>query len=88
MKVIKLYLFSIVIWAIMIYGTAYLFNEKIKENGWLDMPKSKKNPFVIIVLGSVIPIIRALFFLVVIIMIGMTREKFEEITKESKDESN
>lgn len=82
---LKLYLISIVIWAIMIYGTAYLFNNKIKENGWLELSKSQKNPYIPLVLSSAIPVIRVFFFLAVIIMVGMTPEKFEEFMNEIDD---
>ena len=85
---IKLYLISIVIWAIMIYGTAYLFEDKIKENGWIYLPKSKKNPYVIAILSVTIPVIRVVFFVSVLVMIGMTKEKFEKWKEEFQDESN
>ena len=85
---IKIYLFSIVIWAIMIYGTAYLFGNKIRENGWLDVKDEKKNKYVTAFLITAIPIIRVLMFIVVIIMVGVTKEKFEEWQKELNDESN
>lgn len=78
MIIIKLYLISIVIWMIMIYGTAYLFEEKIKENGWFDLPKSKKNPWLMLFFMSAIPIIRVLFLLSVIIMASMTKEQVDE----------
>lgn len=85
---IKFYLMSIVIWFIMIYGTAWIFEDKIKENGWLDIPKSTKNPYLIAILGSAIPIVRVVFFISVIIMIGMTKEKFDDLKKEYENESN
>ena len=85
---IKLYLFSIVIWAIMIFGTAYLFEEKMKENGWCDVPKSKKNPLVVLFVMSAVPIVRVICFIAELMMVGMTREKFEELNKELDDESN
>lgn len=85
---IKLYLISIVIWAIMIYGTAYLFGNKIRENGWLDVKDEKKNKYVTAFLITAIPIIRVLMFIAVIAMVGVTKEKFEEWQKELNDESN
>ena len=85
---IKLYLISIVIWFIMIYGTAWIFEDKIKENGWMDAPKSKKNPYFIALLSAAIPVVRVIFFVSVIIMIGTSREKFDEWKKDLEDESN
>ena len=85
---IKLYLISIVVWMIMIYGTAYLFEDKIRENGWADTPKSKKNPYFMALLSAAIPVIRVVYFLSVIMMVGMTKEQFDALMKEIKDESN
>lgn len=85
---IKLYLFSVVIWAIMIFGTAYLFEEKIKENGWVETNKSKKNPWMVLFVASATPVVRVLFFISELIMIGMTKEKFEKLNEECENESN
>ena len=85
---IKFYLFSIVIWAIMLFGTAYLFEEKILENGWETAPKSHKNPWIVLLVASATPIVRVLFFISELVMVGMTREKFDEMTKADQDESN
>jgi hypothetical protein len=85
---IKLYLISIVIWAIMIFGACYIFEDKIREKGWLDAPKSKKNPLVLLFFMSAIPVLRVLFFLSVLVMASLTKEQVDEWTKDSKDESN
>lgn len=85
---IKFYLVSIVIWAIMIYGTAYIFGDKIRENGWLDAPKSKKNPYVLALLSAAIPVIRLLYFLSVIVMVGFKKEEFDEWMDELQDGPN
>lgn len=85
---IKFYLISIVIWFIMIYGTAWIFEDKIKENGWLDVPKSKKNPYLIGILAAATPIVRVVFFISALMMICMTKEKFDELKKDLEDESN
>lgn len=85
---IKFYLISIVIWAIMIYGTAWIFEDKIKENGWTDAPKSKKNPYLIALLSAAIPIVRVIFFISVFVMVATTKEKIEELQKEFENESN
>ena len=87
-KMIKLYLISIAIWMIMMYGTAWLFEEKIKENGWTNLPKSKKNPWMVLFVASATPVVRVLFFISELIMVGMTKEKFDEWIKESKNESD
>lgn len=85
---IKLYLISVVIWAIMIYGVCYIFQDQIRENGWLDAPKSKKNPFVMLFFMSAIPVLRAVFFLSAIIMASATKEQVDKWKKDSEDESN
>lgn len=85
---IKFYLFSIVIWAIMLFGTAYLFEEKILENGWETAPKSHKNPWIVLLIASATPIVRVLFFISELVMVAMTKEKFDEIITEYQDESN
>ena len=82
---LKFYLVSIIVWFIMIYGTAYIFEDKIKENGWMGAPKSKKNPYIVVVLSAMIPVIRAIFFVSVLIMIGMTKEKWEETFNNDSD---
>ena len=87
-KMIKLYLISIVIWMIMMYGTAWLFEERIRENGWMNLPKSKKNPWMVLFVASATPIVRVLFFISVLIMVGMNKEKFDEWTKETNNESD
>ena len=72
----------------MIFGTAYLFEEKMRENGWFETPKSKKNPWIVLLVASATPIVRVIFFVTELIMVGMTREKLEEFKKELEDESN
>lgn len=85
MKMIELYLFSIVVWLLMIFGTIYLFKDKIKENGWLEYPKTtKKFSWIVMFLACAIPFIRVIYFLAVIMMAGMATEQFEEFKEESK----
>lgn len=85
---IKLYLISIAIWAIMIYGACYIFEDKIRENGWLDAPKSNKNPLVQLFFMSIIPVLRVVFLLSIILMAGVTPEQAEKMKKDLEDESN
>lgn len=85
---IKLYLISIVVWFIMIYGTAYLFEDKIRENGWMDIPKSKKNPYVMALLSAAIPIIRVIYFISVMVMVGTTKKQVDKWKRELEDGSN
>lgn len=85
MKMIELYLFSIVVWFLMIFGSIYLFKDKIRENGWLEYPKTtKKSSWITIFLACAIPLVRATYFLAVLIMAGMTTEQFEELKEELK----
>ena len=77
---IRMYAISIVIWAIMIFGTIYLFEDKLRENGWItEVKNNTKNPWVVLFFMSAIPILRIVFFLVIIMMVGMTKEQFEEL---------
>ena len=85
---VQLYLFSIVLWAIMIYGTVWIFEDKIKANGWFNAQNNKKNPWVTLFFMSAIPLLRVLFFVSAIIMVGMTKEKFDKWLEEYKNESN
>ena len=75
---IQTYLISIIIWGIMILGSIYLFEDKIKENGWLEMPKSKKNPWLTLFFMSAMPLLRVIFFVTILIMCSMTTEQFDE----------
>lgn len=75
-----MYLISIVVWAIMIFGTVYLFEDKIRENGWMNgVKKNTKNPWLILFFMTAIPILRTVFFIAAIMMVGMTKEQFEEL---------
>ena len=85
---IKLYLISIVIWAIMLFGTCYIFEDKIRANGWLDAPKSKKNPLLMLFFMSAIPVLRLVFFLSAIMMACVTQEQVDKWKKDLEDESN
>lgn len=85
---IKLYLFSIVIWAIMLFGTAYLFEDKIVKNGWCNVPNSKKNSLIMLLVASAIPVVRLIIFASELMMVGMTKEKFEKLKKDFEDGSN
>ena len=85
---IQLYLFSIVIWAIMIYGTVYLFQDTIRANGWINVKKNNRNPWIAMFFMAAIPLIRVLCFVTAIIMVGTTKEKFDKWLEEFKDESN
>lgn len=82
------YFISIIIWGIMIFGTVYLFEDKIRENGWLDGQKSTKNPWLMLFFMSAIPLLRLVFFLAAIMMVGMTKEQFEELKKECDNEQS
>ena len=85
---IGMYLTSVFIWALMIGGTVYLFQDKIRENGWLDnLNKSNKNPWVTLFLMSAIPVVRIVFFFAALVIVGMTKEEFEKLQEELKDES-
>ena len=85
---IKLYLSSIIIWAIMVFGTAYIFEEKIMDNGWKDSLKTKKNPYVMLAISPAIPVVRAIFFTSAIAMALITKEKYDELERRVKNESN
>lgn len=85
---IKAYLISIVVWAFMIFAVCYIFEDRIKENGWLDAPKSKKNPFLMLLFMSAVPVLRVVFLLTAICMACFTQEQLDEWKRDQDDESN
>lgn len=82
---LRIYLTSVLIYMIIIYALAYIGQDKINENGWTDGIKKKGKPLVGLFCLAAVPILRIFFVLVIILMIGMTKEKFE---KEFQNVSN
>lgn len=82
---LRIYLTSVLIYMIIIYALAYMGQDKIKENGWIDGIKKKGKPLAGLFCLAAVPILRIFFVLVIILMIGMTKEKFE---KEFQNVSN
>ena len=82
---LRIYLTSVLIYMIIIYALVYIGQYKIKENGWIDAEKKKGNPWVTLFCLAAVPLFRVVCIIALIMMIGMTKEKFEE---EFKNVSN
>ena len=81
------YLTSVIVFMVAIVGTAYLFENRIRENGWHEnVKKTNKNPWLIVFFMSAIPVLRAVFFIAEIIMIAGTKEEIDELIEDLKEE--
>lgn len=75
---IKMYLYSIAVYAFIILCAIYLCQGNIKKNGWDKYEKSDMNPWIVLLCASAIPIIRLLFIGCIFYMACYTMEQFEE----------
>lgn len=81
------YITSIVVWMIILIGTAYIFEDRIIENGWLeDVKQTDKNPWLLVFFMSSIPLLRVVFFIAEIMMVAATKEEIDELVEDLKDE--
>ena len=82
----EVYLVTVIVYMITLYGMLYLFAERIVENGWTNgIKQNDKDPRVIFLLISAIPVLRTSFVLCFIYMITHTKEDFEKLKKENKN---
>ena len=84
---LKIYFVSILIWMMIIFCAAYLFEDAIKQKGWIDSNKHSKFVSVLFTLFcmSAIPVLRLLFLVVILFMAGVSKEEFEEMSKSNND---
>ena len=76
---LKFYFGTIVFYMIIIFSASCLLAEKIKENGWLnDVKKSKMHWVSALIVLSSTPVVRFLAFIMLFVMGGVTKEKYEE----------
>jgi hypothetical protein len=81
------YITTIVVWMIILIGTAYIFEDRIRENGWLkDVKQTDKNPWLLVFFMSAIPLLRVVFFISEIMMVAATKEDIDELVEDLKDE--
>lgn len=83
---LKVYLISVVIWMIIIFCTTYLFAEQIKQKGWIETNKhgSFFKALFNVFCMSVVPLLRLLFLITILLMAGVTKEEFEEMTRKNE----
>lgn len=78
-EVFKFYLTTVVIWMIIIYAMAKLFEEGIREKGWVKEDKStKKGVFSKLFTLAAVPIVRLFVCVLIIYMSSHTPEQLEE----------
>lgn len=84
---LKFYFGTIIFYMIVIFSVACLFEEKIKENGWLNGAKKYKMHWLAcLVIMSSIPVIRFFIVVMMFVMVAVTKEKYEEeLRKYKKD---
>ena len=81
------YVTSIVVWMIILIGTVYIFEDRIRENGWMkDVKQANKNPWLLVFFMSAIPLLRVVFFIAELMMVAATKEEIDELIEDLKDE--
>jgi len=80
------YISSIIIFMIIIYCECFIYEQKIKENGWLYDNTSKPNKFVTLFCLSAIPFFRVLVVIVILCLGTYTKEDYEKYRKKLEDE--
>lgn len=92
---LKIYLSTVVIWAIALYGLLKVFSDQMVKNGWIDkygegvegQPAQRKTGWrTKIILLSAVPVMRLAVFIVMFLMAIYTPEQYEEWR--SKHEEN
>lgn len=86
---LKIYFSSVVIWMIINYSAAKIFEAKIRENGWLEGQKPlKMNRLVALFILSAIPVLRLLIPVCCLLMGSITKEEFEKWREDIKNDDN
>ena len=75
---VKMYLYSIVVYMIIIWCSGYLCKENINKNGWNKPVETDMNPLLVLLAVSAIPIIRLAFIGWIFYAACHTAEQFEE----------
>lgn len=86
------YLSSIIIWFIILFSEAVVFNKQIRNNGWLDMEKKRNiiRTLFSYVLFAALPVFRLLIAIILFMMAFTTKERFDKYAEElkTKDDEN
>lgn len=88
---LKFYLTTVVIWLIILYAVAFLSEDAIRKNGWLDdakKPKYKFQGFLTAVAISAIPIFRLISALTILVMAYNNKETVYALVKEKREQEN
>lgn len=74
---VKVYLYSIILYMFIILCAIYLCEDNIEKNGWNKSVKSDINPWLILLCVSAVPIFRIAFVVFTFYMAYYTFEQFE-----------
>lgn len=84
---LKFYFGTIIFYMIVIFSMACLFKDKMKENGWLNgAKKSNMHWLTCLVAMSSIPVVRLFVVIMMFVMGGVTKEKYEEELRKYKED--
>ena len=79
---LKAYLISVVIWMIIIYAMAAIFETAIKEKGWTKEKKDKKRGLLSsLFLMAAVPVLRLFICICILVMATYTPGQIEEMKK-------
>ncbi len=77
MRLLSIYLVSILIYMIIFICTAKVLEPQIRQNGWLYEVPYCENPLLILFCTCAVPIIRVAFIVILIYMSVRTKEEFD-----------
>jgi predicted DNA-binding transcriptional regulator len=77
MRLLSVYLVSILIYMILYIGTVMGLQDKIMENGWLDDVSDCENPLLILFCTCAVPIVRIGLIVFVVYAATHTKEEFD-----------
>lgn len=83
---IKFYLQGVLIFMIIIYSSIYIMQDKIKDNGWVDVEKKSDNKWFGLFVVSAIPVVRVLIIVCIFMMAAKTKEEFDKFVEDNKHE--
>ena len=84
---LKFYLITVVIWMIIIYAMAAIFESSIKEKSWLkDKPNKKRGLLSSLFLLAAVPVMRLFVCICILMMAVYTPEQLEEMKKRGNED--
>lgn len=84
---LQFYLTTVAIWLIILYALAFVCEDAIKENGWLEnnkKPKSILQGFLTAVALSAIPVFRVIIAITILMMACKTKEEVCALKEETE----